>query len=403
MAILVFRRGMHAHRPLPYSEWLAELGEPIVLFTTSRDADEGGYAHVERFESFDADGLTETRALELAKRFRFTRIFAQSEHDLIRAAELRELLGLPGQSLESAVAFRDKVQMKTRARAAGIATPEFAVLNQPLDLDRFVVQYGYPCVVKPRFGAGARGVQILRSEQEIQQFLRQPLPPQSMVESFDDAPVYHVDGLAAANELLFASASRYFGTCISYQRGESNGGVLLDPSGALSRRLIEVTAALVRGMPPTPHLAFHAELFADESGARLCEIAARPGGSRSIDPAELVYGIDLFEQWVRRSFELPVALPPARAWYAAGSLLIPPRRGWLRYAPESLPFEWVADYRLKYAIGDRCDEPTFSGANVASFLVTGAGTEDVEARIAALDAWFREQLQWDEHALAVSV
>lgn len=394
---------MHAHAALPYSEWLAELGKPLVLFTTSRDADEGRYTHVERFASFDADGLTELRALELAKTFRFTRVFAQSEHDLIRAAELREWLGLPGQSLESALAFRDKVRMKIRARAGGIPTPEFAALERPLDLIRFAAQHGYPCVVKPRYGAGARGVVILRSEDDVRQFLQQPLPAQFMVESFDGAPLYHVDGLAEENELIFGSVTRYFGTCVSYQHGGSCGGVLLHHDRPLARRLLELTAALLRAMPRTPDLVFHAEFFADENGhARLCEIAARPGGSRSTDPASLVYGIDFYEQWVRRSFGLPVALPEPRPWLAAGSLLVPPRRAWLRFAPESVPFDWVADYRLNAAIGQRCDEPAFSGANVASFLVTGGDTAQVQSRIETLDAWFREQLQWDEHALAVS-
>lgn len=403
MAILIFRRPMNGHLPLPYAEWLADLGEPIVLFTTGHDGDEESYAHVERFDSFDADGLTEIRALELAKSFAFTRVFAQSEHDLIRAAELREWLALPGQSLKSAITFRDKLLMKNRARTAGVATPDFAPLHRPLDLYRFAADHGYPCVVKPRWGAGSRGVRVLRSEGDLKHFLQQPLPAHYMVESFDDAPLYHVDGLATDNELFFVSVSRYVGTCLSFQRGESSGGVLLNPAEALSKRLVDVTAALLCGLPWTRHLAIHAELFADESGeARLCEIAARPGGSRTTDPIDLVYGLNVYQQWVRLSFELPVALPPARPWSAAGYLRIPPRCGVLRYAPESIPFEWVADYRMNYRTGDRCDEPTFSGANVASFIVTGADTEEVESRVRILDAWFREQLQWDERAFSAS-
>src|SRR5262249_40276709 len=126
MAVLIFRRKMHGQDPLPYARWLRDLDEPLVLFTTCPAGDEQEFAHVERRDSFDADGLVELDALELDRRFVFTRIFAQSEHDLVRAADLRAWLGLPGQSRDSARAFRDKVTMKTLARAGGMETAAFA-------------------------------------------------------------------------------------------------------------------------------------------------------------------------------------------------------------------------------------------------------------------------------------
>src|SRR6476660_7975676 len=104
---------MNAQDPLPFSQWLCGWNEPIVLFTLDQNPEDERFDHVERFDSFDEHGLTEIRVLELAERFSFTHIFAQSEHDSLRAAELRGWLGLAGQSYDSALGYRDKVQMKT--------------------------------------------------------------------------------------------------------------------------------------------------------------------------------------------------------------------------------------------------------------------------------------------------
>ena len=134
--------------------------------------------------SFDEHGLTEIRVLELAERFSFTHIFAQSEHDILRAAELRGWLGLAGQSYDSALGYRDKVRMKTLARAGGVATPVFAALATPLELHRFALAKGFPIVVKPRRGAGSRGVQVIGSLSEMKRFLEHPLPAQYMVEAY---------------------------------------------------------------------------------------------------------------------------------------------------------------------------------------------------------------------------
>jgi hypothetical protein len=389
---------MSAQRPLPLTDWLRDLEEPAVLFALDRrPGDEEFFAHVERFDSFDGHGLTEIRAVELAERFPFTRIFAHSEHDILRAAQLREWFGLVGQSCDSARAYRDKVTMKARARSGGVATPPFRELTTPLDLYRFAADHGYPCVVKPRWGAGARGVRILESAAGLKDFLRQPLPEGYMAEGFVEGHTFHVDGLAAGGEMIFVCASTYFNSCISFLTGESTGSVILDPSTPLWGRLVEETRKLIAALPPAPHFAFHAELFLDTAGRLLlCEIACRPGGSRIVEMIEEAYGLNLYEQWLRRSLGLPIGLPAPRPWTSAGRLFVPPRRGRLLSLPESVPFEWVVDYRPNSVPGQVWEDPDFCSANVASFIVAGRDAEEVESRLHLLDEWFRDQAAWEE-------
>jgi len=398
MAALIFRRSMNLQDPIPYADWLEDLGEPIVLFTMGEASEDSSFAHVEKFESFDNQGLTEVRALELAERFTYHRIFAQSEHDLLRAAELREWFGVKGQSYSSAWAFRDKFHMKTLAKAGGMEVPCFAALATPLDLYRFGLRHGFPCVVKPRKAAGARGICVLRSLAQLKQFLQKPLGEDYMAESFVDGPMFHVDGLMSAGRILFVSASKYVNNCISYQDGQSSGSVLLDPAQPLSERLVSKTEQLLSSLPLAPHFAFHAEFFIDEADRIVfCEVAARPGGSGIVGMIEQAYGVNLYQQWVRRSFDLPIELPAAKPWTAVGLLWVPPQRGRLCSMPASVPFEWVVEYRPHSKTGQWWEHPQSNGPNIASFTVSGSDTEQVESRIRMLDEWFRERVEWEEN------
>jgi biotin carboxylase len=285
--------------------------------------------------------------------------------------------------------------MKTLVRAAGIATAEYAPLESPGQLRAFISRNGLPCVVKPRTSAGSRGVRVLQSQKDVESLLTAGLPDDPMVECFIDAPMFHVDGLVTDGTVLFISASRYLNSCISFQTEASHGSALLDPAGATSAGLVAATKRVLDSLPPAPHLAFHAEFFADGANRMVfCEIAARPGGSRTADPIRAGYGIDIYEQWVRRSFGLPVELPPARPWSCAGRLLVPPKRGRLVAAPASTPFDWVIDYRLHSQIGQRWEAPVSSGTNVATFVVAGDDTDQTDARMRELDTWFRRQVEW---------
>ncbi|HWT06213.1 MAG TPA: ATP-grasp domain-containing protein, partial [Xanthomonadales bacterium] len=380
----------------PYHAWLGEWQEPIVVFSLRSEADDQRYALVERFASFDADGLAEERAVALHERYGFTHVFALSEYDLIRAARLRERFAIAGQSYESAIAYRDKLVMKRLVAAAGVRTPAFAELESPGDLRRFVAAHGLPCVVKPRRLAGGRGVRVLHTREEIDELLSAALPPDTMVESFVGGTMFHVDGLVTAGAMLFSSASRYLTGCLSYQDGVSSAGTLLDPASPLSQRLIAVAKRVVAALPCAPHFAFHAEFFVDAGRIVFCEIAARPGGARIAETIEYAYGLNVYEQCVRGSFGLPVEFAPQRPWRAAGRLFVPPRRARLQSIPERVRFPWVVDYRPNAKPGDCLDAPDCSASHVASFIVVGADTAQVERRMTFLDTWFRNHLMWED-------
>src|SRR6478752_2094883 len=106
---------------LPNSEWLAHLpmaasdiSESFLITQGDRHTPacirEMGYPFA---EIVVLDQYSDDHALEEAvKKIPVTRLVAPDESDILRAARLRELLNLEGQSLRSALAFQDKLLMK---------------------------------------------------------------------------------------------------------------------------------------------------------------------------------------------------------------------------------------------------------------------------------------------------
>lgn len=93
----------------------------------------------------------ELKAAELNEKYRFSRVIYQAEQDVLRAAQIRELLCLPGQSIERALSFRDKVVMKETLSAQpevvrNLLIPAFARVTGIKSILDFISQHDYPVV-----------------------------------------------------------------------------------------------------------------------------------------------------------------------------------------------------------------------------------------------------------------
>ncbi|MEM5613495.1 hypothetical protein AAHB43_01410 [Staphylococcus pseudintermedius] len=80
---------------------------------------------IEAFEHYMVNPDIEMRALELSQQYDISHVLSISEFDVIRAAKIRALLKIEGQSLISAEAYRDKVLMKQLLQSTSVKTPHF--------------------------------------------------------------------------------------------------------------------------------------------------------------------------------------------------------------------------------------------------------------------------------------
>jgi biotin carboxylase len=241
-------------------------------------------------------------AAHLARREPIDRIIALDDFDVELAAMLREHLFIPGMGETTGRAFRDKLAMRRRARAAGIPCPEFVhVLNNDA-IRAWTSRVQPPWVLKPRGQAAAIGIRTVRSSDELWASIEAlgDRFADYVLEQFVSGDVYHVDSIVFERQVRFGIASRY---STPPMRVAHEGGIFatrtLHPSDPLSRALLESNArvlgsfGLVRG-------ASHTEFIRAENGQwYFLETSARVGGAFIVDVIEAATGVNLWREWAK--------------------------------------------------------------------------------------------------------
>ncbi len=238
----------------------------------------------------------------LARTERLDRIVALDDFDVETAAMLREYLHVPGMGETTSHAFRDKLAMRARARAAAIPCPEFVHPVNHDAIHEWTARVAPPWVLKPRSQAAAIGIR----------------------KRFVPGDVYHVDSLVFDRRVVFAAASRY-GTppmAVAHEGGIFVTRTLSDED-ATARRLKAMNArvldsfGLLRGVSHTEFIeSGDGELY-------FLETSARVGGAYIVDVVEAATGINLWREWAKIEIagEHGAYAPPPARWGYAGIVL----------------------------------------------------------------------------------
>ncbi len=401
------KKTLGTHR---YDQWLGHEGCEVVLFAEDTPATRaflGATQH--RFARAHLfGGWKKNRAIDLAvlteHRSRpFGRVVALSECDLVRAAELRECLGICGQSVASATAFRDKPVMKKLARDAGLETPAYRLVNSVGDLMDFAAAHAWTVVVKPVDGAGSADTVCLRGICAVESWVRKKAlhcdePARYLAEEWIDAPMLSVDGVAQAGGVRAAMVGAYAGTCLrSVSALEPHGILLLDHGDPRSTAALDFVACLLKGLPAADELmSFHCELFdVPRRGLVFCEIACRTGGGNINAMARQMLALDLEEAACRGQAGLPVDVPLASAppGKVMGDLLLPhPGRP---LAPDLPPCGLPGV--LSVSMHPEVAATTTRAAKVSQYAVDALYEADDHAELwrlyARLESWLRDVLR----------
>ena len=75
---------------------------------------------------------------------------------MVQIAQARERFGIKGSSSRTAELFRDKAQMKDALRAAGLPVAKHCLITCENDAREFAARAGFPMVLKPPAGMGAK-------------------------------------------------------------------------------------------------------------------------------------------------------------------------------------------------------------------------------------------------------
>lgn len=393
MSILCLGRSIKIN----FAEWLKTTNQDLWLLTSASQFPlQHEYKYVRQLDDLDSGEEVLTIATEISKATNFTYVIPHSEFDLVRAAQLREFLGIKGQSVKSAVAYRDKVLMKEYLQKADIEVAPFKRLNNWTDIVLFCNKNQFPVVIKPVDGCSSKDILVAKNLSELASFFQHKTVEGWMIEKFIDGEMYHVNGVITENGETFYAPCAYINNALDFKLAGIFGSRTIETTTPLAKRLIELTKKTIAALPTTPALGFHAEIFhTPQDKLILCEIASRTAGSLTGELIEKTWGINIHECWIKACAgcidKLKYNLNPEL--YAA-SIRMPVRTSTLLSLPVNVPFDWVSTFCVSGKSGEKYNQATTYTDDVVSAIVTGKDDAQLLNHIEIFIQWLEHNVVW---------
>ena len=288
--------------------------EGVTLLGVVQEAPQGDDRRIFRDLITVTDGLSARQLIEaigiLKQRHgQPARIVGVLEPLQTQLALARQAHGVPGTDPETAELFRDKARMKDRLRAAGIPVARHALLATRADAERFAQSVGFPMVLKPPAGMGAKATfrvrdlgELLGALQGMRASAAHPVLGEEMVVGEEGS----FDTVTVGGQARIGSISYYRPTpltvienpwiqwCCVLPREAS--GPANDEVRRVGVRTIEVLG-LRDGFT-------HMEWFRRRDGSIVVgEIAQRPPGANITRIIGLAYDVDPYRAWAKAVIE----------------------------------------------------------------------------------------------------
>lgn len=401
----------------PFHDALKEIpADNVILFGSNRIPDSdiesfsSRYKKIVRFVNFTSTEF-DIECIQLWDSFPYTRVIIFDEGDLIRAASLRNLFRLSGQSLESAIAFKNKVIMKQKVSNSGIEIPSFGQITTTAEVYDFIRRNNFPIVLKPIAGAGSVNTHVIRDMNELyhvilstDMFNRDKNEP-ILVESYVEGDMYHVDGLVYEGEPVIMWPSKYINNCLDFMKGKPLGDYILLPSNPMVERLCNLTKKVLCSLPTPDACGFHLEVFHTPNDKLVfCEIASRIGGAQiNLSWIECL-GIDLRNEF----FRVQAGLAPTKNFRGIipiqthMNLMYPSLGKKLVRRPKSAPFPWLDSHKIIGETGKIIPLPTKSTDCFASFIFRSETEADLLEKTNIIEAWLDQEVIWETVESAIT-
>jgi ATP-grasp domain len=247
------------------------------------------------------------------------RLIGVFEHLQVPLALVREQLGIPGMDAATARNFRDKAQMKSVLRAAGVPCARYRLAHSATEAAGFADEAGYPLVVKPPAGAGAKSTFRLDDAGDLKVWLdAAPPTPGSpaLLEEFLTGDEGSYDSVMTDGQLVWDSVSAYLPTPLEVLRNPWIQWAVLMPRDIGGPEYDDI-----RAIAPTALHALglrtgltHMEWFRRPDGTvAVSEVAVRPPGAQITSMLCYAHDFDLYRAWGQLMVYGSFA-PPERAW-----------------------------------------------------------------------------------------
>jgi biotin carboxylase len=255
------------------------------------------------------------------------RIVGVQEELMVPLAAAREHFDVPGTRPRTAVLFRDKARMKDALRAAGLPVARHRLVTSLRDAADFAEAVGFPIVLKPPAGVGARDTFRVSSPEALRRAvagagvgLANPVLAEEMLVGRE----HSLETITVGAEPRVWSCSNYLPGCLEVLETPWIQWACVLPrslDAPVYERARAMGFAAVRalgledGMTPM-------EWFERADGSlAIGEIAARPPGPQLCQMTGLVHGVDPYRAWARAAVDGELDAPWERK-HAAGCAFV---------------------------------------------------------------------------------
>ena len=254
------------------------------------------------------------------------RLLGTLEQLQVPLARAREHLGIDGMGVQAAENFRDKAQMKTVLRAAGLPCARHRLVGATRDVIDFIREVGYPIVLKPPAGAGAKATFSVEDDDALQGVLLQ-VPPHPdrplLAEEFMQGSEHSFDGVSIGGELVWHSLTHYLPTPLEVVRNPWIQWCVLLPREVDDPAFDDIRESAARSLDALGMETgvSHLEWFRRGDGSiAISEVGARPGGAQISKLISYAHDFDFYRAWA--NVMIDHAFDPPRREYAAGAAFL---------------------------------------------------------------------------------
>ena len=271
-------------------------------------------------------------------------IIAADDDGVMLAAMAAEKLGLTHNPVAAVAATRNKLLLRQKLSEGKMRQPKFAVFSTRSDPKHIALRASYPCVLKPLFLSGSRGViradnesQFIAAFERIKAILQQrqvaelggQLAGQIIVENYIPGIEIALEGLLANGRLKVLAI---FDKPDPLEGPYFEETLYVTPSRLAAKQQVRVAACVAKavailGLQEGP---VHAELRLNRRGPHLLEIAPRSIGGLCAQTLRFSEGISLEELILRQALGMDISAI-TREPLSAGVMMIPiPKAGILK-------------------------------------------------------------------------
>jgi biotin carboxylase len=314
----------------------------------------------------------------------------------LTVAKVAESLNLPSIRIKSAEISSDKLKMKECFEANAIPTPPFRKIFSYKDLDKLEEVWGYPIVIKPNDGRGARGALRITKEIDTKWAFNHSI--ENSNNNWLLAEKY-IEGMQLSTESMIYESKCYTAS-ISHRNYElindfspfiiENGGVLPADLNKEEINLIEQTIIKAAHALGLVNGTIKGDFILTNKGPVVIECALRlSGGYLCTDQIPLARGVDLVEQTIKLALGQkldPKDLIPQDI-HRMGIRYFFPKPGKITRISgfdELDQYDWITKKELFVKVGDIISTPE-NHTQRAGFVHT-IGKSFLEAEQRAIDA-----------------